>query len=408
VRAGELLVQLDAEAPRAAVEEVEQQVAVQGARARRVAVAASTVIARLKERGLATLKEFDQAKFDLDQAQVELQRVAATRREVGARLRDSTLVAPVSGVVLARPVDVGQVVSASLGHLRDRAAGRRRGRGGRRRAVSRRGARRPEGRGARRGPRAADPGDALLRIFQGRPAHRRREGAPATRRAGRRPALGAHGRREPDRSSVATRRSPWRAARSSAAIARRACSSSRTASSRSAGAVPGVAERTRDRAGRPRCRREADLAAAPRPGRPARRTDYGRRRRCRAVPGPAAPTPARRCEGDAAMRFDLKVALRYLLSNRLQSALLVGGRRDRGDGVHVQCGADQRARRVPDPARRRQLVARDDRAREARARGRARRDGRRAARGLAARARAARADQAVAHRRAGDRHRCRA
>lgn len=112
VRAGELLVQLDAEAPRAAVEEVEQQLA---SRQRALAESQRNYdrIARLKERGLATLKEFDQAKFDLDQAQVELQRIAATRREVGARLRDSTLVAPVSGVVLARPVDVGQVVSAA-------------------------------------------------------------------------------------------------------------------------------------------------------------------------------------------------------------------------------------------------------------------------------------------------------
>ena len=67
----------------------------------------------MKERGLATLKEFDQAKFELDQAQVELQRIAASRREVTARLRDNTLVAPVSGVVLSRPVDVGQVVSTS-------------------------------------------------------------------------------------------------------------------------------------------------------------------------------------------------------------------------------------------------------------------------------------------------------
>jgi RND family efflux transporter MFP subunit len=112
VRAGDLLVQLDADAPRAAVDEVDQQVASKQ-RARAEAQRNYDRIAQLKERGLATLKEFDQAKFDLDQAQVELQRVAATRREAGARLRDSTLVAPVAGVVLSRPVDVGQVVSTS-------------------------------------------------------------------------------------------------------------------------------------------------------------------------------------------------------------------------------------------------------------------------------------------------------
>ena len=112
VRAGELLVQLDADAPRAAADEAAQQVA---AKERAVTEARRNFdrAAQLKERGLATLKEYDQAKFDLDQAQLELQRVAANRREVGARLRDSTLVAPVAGVVLARPVDVGQVVSTS-------------------------------------------------------------------------------------------------------------------------------------------------------------------------------------------------------------------------------------------------------------------------------------------------------
>ena len=112
VRAGEVLVQFDADAPRAAVDEVEQQVTSKQ-RARAEAQRNFERIQQLKERGLATLKEFDQAKFELDQAQVELQRIAASRREVTARLRDNTLVAPVSGVVLSRPVDVGQVVSTS-------------------------------------------------------------------------------------------------------------------------------------------------------------------------------------------------------------------------------------------------------------------------------------------------------
>jgi RND family efflux transporter MFP subunit len=109
VRAGELLVQFDAAAPRAAVDEVESKVAA----AQRALAEAQRNFERasqLKERGLATVKDFDQAKFELDQASVELQRVSANRREVASRLRDNTLVAPVAGVVLARPVDVGQVV----------------------------------------------------------------------------------------------------------------------------------------------------------------------------------------------------------------------------------------------------------------------------------------------------------
>jgi RND family efflux transporter MFP subunit len=112
VRAGELLVQFDADAPRAAVDEVESKVA---SAQRAVAEAQRNFdrAAQLKDRGLATVKDFDQAKFDLDQASVELQRVSANRREVASRLRDNTLVAPVAGVVLARPVDVGQVVGTS-------------------------------------------------------------------------------------------------------------------------------------------------------------------------------------------------------------------------------------------------------------------------------------------------------
>ncbi len=112
VRAGELLVQFDADAPQAAVDEVASKVA----SAQRAVAEAQRNFERasqLKERGLATVKDFDQARFDLDQATVELQRVSASRREVASRLRDNTLVAPVAGVVLARPVDVGQVVGTT-------------------------------------------------------------------------------------------------------------------------------------------------------------------------------------------------------------------------------------------------------------------------------------------------------
>jgi RND family efflux transporter MFP subunit len=112
VRAGELLVQLDAEAPRAAVDEVDSKIAAQ---TRSLAEARRNFerIDQLKNRGLATVKEFDTARFDLDQAQSELVRLNASRREVGARLRDNTIVAPVAGVVLSRPVDPGQVVATS-------------------------------------------------------------------------------------------------------------------------------------------------------------------------------------------------------------------------------------------------------------------------------------------------------
>lgn len=111
VSAGELLVQLDADAPKAAVEQAESEIAAQ----RRAVVEAQRNFdrtAQLRGQGLATQKEYDQAKFDLDQALAETNRLAASLRESSARLADATIRAPVGGVVLARPVDRGQVVSA--------------------------------------------------------------------------------------------------------------------------------------------------------------------------------------------------------------------------------------------------------------------------------------------------------
>lgn len=111
VRAGETLVQLEADAPRAVLDEVAAKI---GLQQRAVAEAERSYrrIEQLRSQGLATVKEFDSAKFDVDQARLTLSSLEATRREASARLRDNTLVAPVSGVVLARPVDPGQVVSA--------------------------------------------------------------------------------------------------------------------------------------------------------------------------------------------------------------------------------------------------------------------------------------------------------
>ncbi|HEU4529669.1 MAG TPA: efflux RND transporter periplasmic adaptor subunit, partial [Steroidobacteraceae bacterium] len=109
VAKGELLVQLDSDAPQAAVEQARSAVASQ----ERVLAQAERDYERalsLQSRGLVTLKDFEDARFTLDQARVELERVRATQREISARLGDTRIAAPVSGVVLTRPVDVGQVV----------------------------------------------------------------------------------------------------------------------------------------------------------------------------------------------------------------------------------------------------------------------------------------------------------
>lgn len=110
VRAGELLVKLEADAGRASVDQADSAVSAQR---RAVAEAQRSFdrIVQLKARDLTTQQDYDQAKFDLDQAQSELERLGATRREVAARLADATIMAPVSGVVLSRPVDLGQVVN---------------------------------------------------------------------------------------------------------------------------------------------------------------------------------------------------------------------------------------------------------------------------------------------------------
>lgn len=111
VEAGELLVELEASAPRAALDEARARISLQQ-RALAEAERNFTRLEQLKERGLATLKEFDDARFALDQARLELESLEATRREVAAKLQESSLRAPVTGIVLARPVDPGQVVSA--------------------------------------------------------------------------------------------------------------------------------------------------------------------------------------------------------------------------------------------------------------------------------------------------------
>ena len=111
VTAGEVLVKLDAPALRASVDQAESTLQAQR-RALSESERTFTRQAELRERGLTTLKDYDQAKFDRDQAQAAIKRLSAARREAAARLADSTLTAPVSGVVLSRPVDLGQVVSA--------------------------------------------------------------------------------------------------------------------------------------------------------------------------------------------------------------------------------------------------------------------------------------------------------
>jgi RND family efflux transporter MFP subunit len=110
VKAGELLGRLDAAASRAGLDEVDASLAA----ARRTVEERQRNYdraAQLRTSGLNTARDYDQARFDLDQARQELARFSAIRREAAVRVSDTTLIAPVDGVVLSRPVDPGQVVS---------------------------------------------------------------------------------------------------------------------------------------------------------------------------------------------------------------------------------------------------------------------------------------------------------
>lgn len=110
VRAGELLGRLDASASRAGLDQVDATLAAQR-RTLEERQRNYDRAAQLRSSGLNTARDYDQARFDLDQAKQELTRLAASRREAAVRITDSVLYAPVDGVVLVRPVDQGQVVS---------------------------------------------------------------------------------------------------------------------------------------------------------------------------------------------------------------------------------------------------------------------------------------------------------
>lgn len=110
VKAGELLGRLDASASRAGLDQVQASIAA----ARRTVEERQRNYdraAQLRSSGLNTARDYDQARFDLDQARQELNRLAASRREAAVKVSDTSLISPVDGVVLARPVDPGQVVS---------------------------------------------------------------------------------------------------------------------------------------------------------------------------------------------------------------------------------------------------------------------------------------------------------
>lgn len=110
VREGELLARVQDRQARAAV--AQERAAVQAQRrsleqARRDLERAE----RLHEAGLVAQDQLERARLEVERGAEELQRLAERVAEAEARLEDYDLLSPLTGRVLDRPVDPGQIVS---------------------------------------------------------------------------------------------------------------------------------------------------------------------------------------------------------------------------------------------------------------------------------------------------------
>jgi len=112
VRRGDTLATLDAQTSRAAIEQASAQL-----RARRADVEQQTRdherTRRLVDAGAVAPREAEVSKSTLDAARESVRQLEALVRESQSRLRDFTLVSPIDGYVLARPIDPGQNVSSA-------------------------------------------------------------------------------------------------------------------------------------------------------------------------------------------------------------------------------------------------------------------------------------------------------
>lgn len=68
----------------------------------------------LKEQGLAAEADYDQAQANTDSARAAVAQARASLEQAQTDLRNSKIVAPIDGVVVARQYDVGQTVAASF------------------------------------------------------------------------------------------------------------------------------------------------------------------------------------------------------------------------------------------------------------------------------------------------------
>ncbi len=71
----------------------------------------------LFEKKLISDQDFDQSKVDLVRAQTSLVRAKAALSTQEDRLRDTRVLAPITGVILSRSVDLGQIISSAVSNV---------------------------------------------------------------------------------------------------------------------------------------------------------------------------------------------------------------------------------------------------------------------------------------------------
>lgn len=71
----------------------------------------------LYEKKLISDQEYDQSKVDIVRAQTSLVRAKAALSTQEDRLRDTRVLAPITGVILSRSVDLGQIISSAVSNV---------------------------------------------------------------------------------------------------------------------------------------------------------------------------------------------------------------------------------------------------------------------------------------------------
>lgn len=72
---------------------------------------------QLYEKTLISDQDLDQAKVDLVKAQSQLVRATAALSSAEDRLRDTRILAPITGIILSRSVDLGQIIASAVSNV---------------------------------------------------------------------------------------------------------------------------------------------------------------------------------------------------------------------------------------------------------------------------------------------------